>query len=184
MIGDLVDLFAGGGLVNVFGAISGLVGGWLAKREQRKILTIENEHERYMADVDLKRDQLEHAQALAVLDKNIEQAKTEGEIAMDIKAGDAFIESQKPSKLTKFGEIIKSAMRPVITVALLWVTWKIYDELQILMGGLKGLDPVQLQQLFVYVVHAIIFLTITAVSWWFASRGERAVKAIKGMMHG
>lgn len=182
MLGDLVDLFAGGGVMNIVGAISGLVGGWLAKREQRKLLTLENEHERYMADIDLKRDKLEHEQALAVMDKKVEQARVEGEIEDDIRAGDAFIESIKPSKLTKFGEIVKSAMRPIITVALLWVTWTIYVQLEELMGGLEGLDPVQLQQLFVYVVHAIIFLTITAVSWWFASRGERAVKAIKGMM--
>ena len=184
MLGELVDLFATGGVANIFGAVSGLIGGWLAKREQRKLLELENSHERYMADVDLKRDQLQYDQALAIMDKKVEQAQVEGQIQDDIRTADAFVASHKPNPFNKIGNAIKSAVRPIITGILLWVTWQIYTETSALVGGLKGLDTVKLQELFVYIVHAIIFLTITAVSWWFASRGERAVKAIKGMMNG
>lgn len=180
MIETILAVMTSGG----FGAITGLIGGFLAKREQRKLLQLENEHARYMADIDLQRDQLQYQQELALADKRVEHAQIEGEIAADVASAQAFTISQQPSKLTKVGELAKTAMRPVITVVLLWVTWTIYSETSELIGGLEGLDAVQLQKLFVYIVHAIIFLTITAVSWWFASRGERAVKAIKGLMNG
>ena len=187
MLTDIIGAVASGGLMPIFGALGGLVGGWLAKREQRKLLELTNSHEHRMADIDIRRDTLQYNHELLIADKNLEQSQAEGEIADDLRSADAFVESIKAeqhSHLGAFGNTIKSAIRPIITAALLWCTWMIYSELNTLVGGLEGLDPVMLQELFVYVVHAIIFLTITAVAWWFASRGDKAVKAIKGMMNG
>jgi len=183
VITEIIGGVASGGLMNVFGAVSGLIGGWLAKIEQRKMLELVNTHEEKMADFDLKRDQIAYDHTLAVIDKQIDQAEAEGAIADDLRSADAFIESMKgESNLTGFGAAVKSAVRPLITGVLLWCTWVIYDQLNTLVGGLEGLDAELLQQLFIYVVQAILFLTITAVAWWFASRGDRAVKSIKGMM--
>lgn len=182
MITELLALFSGGAALNGVGALGGLLGGWLAKREQRKLLELTNDQERFMADIDLKRDTLEHQQALAVLDKKVEHAQAEGEIAADIKASEAFADSQKINPGTRVGAMVKSAVRPVITGLLLYMTWDIYMTVYTLVDGFEGLSADVLQNLFVYIVHSIIFLTITATAWWFASRGEQAVKAIKSMI--
>ena len=181
MIETILGVLTSGG----FGAITGLVGGFLAKREQRKLLELQNSHDLQMAEIDFKQSELEHKQALALVDKQVEIAQVEGAIQQDIKDAEAFIESQK--SLTQpashpFMEIGKSLIRPVLTIILLFVTWDIYTDLHEIVGGLEGLDSDHTQDLFIYVVHSIIFLTITAVSWWFASRGEKAVAAIKGMI--
>lgn len=165
------------------GTITGLVGGWLAKRERRKQMEMEFAHEEKMESFGLQRDQWAHEAALAMADKNIEAAEAEGAIQADIRAAEAFSESQKVSKLTKFGEIVKTCVRPIISGVLMWCSWEIYVKTEALVGGLEGLDITVIQDLFVYIVHAIIFLTITAVSWWFASRGDQAVSVIKGMIN-
>ena len=170
-----------GALNPVLGTVTGLLGGWLAKRERRKQMEMEFAHEEKMETMGLQRDQWAHEAALAMADKQVEAAQAEGAIQADIRAADAFGESQK-SGLTRFGEIIRSIVRPIITGVLLWCSWTIYSETEELVGGLEGLDPLVVQDLFVYIVHAIVFLTITAVSWWFASRGDRAVATIKGMI--
>lgn len=181
MLGTILDIFTSGG----FGAITGLIGGWLAKREQRKLIELSNQHEQFMADHDMKRDKQGYDHALQLAEKGMQQTQLEGDIAEDVRSADAFVasvQSNRKSTGTWIGNALKSAVRPVLTAALLWVTWTIYSELSVLVGGLEGLDTATLEQLFVYVVHAIIFLTITAVAWWFASRGERAIKAIKSMI--
>ena len=182
MLSTILDLFASGGVMNIFGALSGLVGGWLAKRELRKTMEVSNAHEQVMANIDLKRDELQYQQTLGIMDKKVELAQAEGQIQDDIRSADAFVESMKGGRLSAFGEGVKSAVRPIITGVLLYVTWEIYNETSILIGGLDGLEVAKLQELFIYIVQAIIFLTITAVSWWFASRGDKAVKSIKSMM--
>ena len=181
MFTTILGLFTSGG----FGAITGLIGGWLAKREQRKLIELTNDHDYRMAEVDLKRDELQYDHALATIDKNIEQSEAEGVIATDVRAADAFVESVSNATKTtgsRIGDALKSAVRPILTAFLLYISWTIYSNLDELVGGLKALDEEVIEQLFVYVVHSILFLTITAVSWWFASRGERSVAAIKSMM--
>ncbi|MCP4487723.1 MAG: hypothetical protein GY820_10465 [Gammaproteobacteria bacterium] len=185
MLESIIGAVASGGAMNVFGAISGLIGGWLAKREQRKLVELVNVHEECMGEIDIRKDALAYKQALLLADKELAQTESEGRIADDLKSADAFLESVKHSTSGggKLGGALKSAVRPTITAVLLWCTWEIYTELNILVGGLRGLDAELLQELFIYVVHAIIFLTITATAWWFASRGDKAVKAINGMIN-
>jgi hypothetical protein len=183
MLTTLLGVLTSGG----FGAITGLIGGFMQKREQRKLLELSNAHDLAMANVDLQRDQAEREHALLVVEKNIEVARVEGEIAEDIRDADAFVESirsaDKPSG-SHFMDAIKAAMRPLLTLLLMYITYDIYQQLNEIIGGLEKLDPKMVQELYVYVIHSIIFLTILAISWWFASRGEKAVAAIKGMIRG
>lgn len=167
------------------GAITGLIGGIWQKIEQRKLVKEENRHDEEMAQIDIQLQTMENEQAILMVDKQIEQAQAEGAIAVDIKDADAFVESIKAaSKPTGNPWIdgIKTAVRPLLTAVLLYFSWDIYDQLRTIIGDLEGLDPKLTQELFIYVVHSIIFLTVTAVAWWFASRGEKAVAAIKGMI--
>ena len=80
MFSSILSLFTSPGL----GAITGLIGSWAAKREERKILEINNGHDLEMAKVDQLRETADHQHSLALADKGIEQAALEGEIAVDI----------------------------------------------------------------------------------------------------
>lgn len=131
------------------GAITGGIFGWLNRREDRKTRQSDQEHERSM--VGLKAD----------ADTQASEAR-------------AFEESQKT--ISKFGDAIKSAVRPIITGALLYMTWGILQELEGLTGGISSLPPEQAAALYRDITLNIISLTATAVSWWFASRPTSITK--------
>lgn len=160
----LVDLFSTGGM----GAITGLIGGWLTKREERKQKVLDYGHTAKMRMVDLKELELEHAQQVLMVDKQIDLAEAEGNIQLDAKEIDAFTASQKGGG--KFMDIAKSLVRPLITGFLLFVTFTLYRELDQLVGGLDSLPQEQMIALYGSVIQQIIFLTVTAVAWWFAAR--------------
>jgi len=181
MLEGILGLMTSSGL----GAITGLIGGIWQKVEQRKLVKEENRHAEEMAQIDIQLQQMENEQAVLMVDKQIEQAQAEGAIAVDIKDADAFVESMKAASKPSGNpwiDGVKTAVRPVLTGVLLYFSWDIYDQLGTIIGGLEKLDPLMAQELYVYVVHSLIFLTVTAVAWWFASRGEKAVAAIKGMI--
>lgn len=131
------------------GAITGGIFGWLNRREDRKARQADQEHERSM--VGLK----------ANADTQASEAR-------------AFEASQKT--ISKVGDAIKSAVRPVITGALLYMTWGILQELESLTGGISSLPPDQAVALYRDITLNIISLTATAVSWWFASRPTSITK--------
>lgn len=181
MLDTILNLATSGG----FGVITGILGGLISKWHNYQMSKLQFSHDEYMGELDMKRDQMQFDHTIALADKKIEQSQIEGEIASDIRAADAFVESQKPSGVgwgAQVWELVKSVVRPALTAALLWISWSIYQDLNRIVGGLEALDPTKAEDLFIYVVHAIVFLTITAVAWWFASRGDRAVKAIKSLL--
>ena len=125
------------------GAIVGGVFGFLNRREDRKAL---DRSQRYKID-------MIYAQS---------EAKSGVADAM------AFAESQKT--ISKFGDAVKSAVRPIITGALLYMTWSILQRLELLTGGIGTLPPAEAVELYRTITLNIISLTATCVSWWFASR--------------
>ena len=165
----LVSIFTSSGL----GAITGLLGGWLAKKEARKMKQLEFEHEKFSMKYQLEELKLEHAQQLAVVDKQIDLAEAEGEIEVANKEADAFIESirqQGKSTGNIWFDGIKSLIRHVITFWLLYELSVLSGELEELTGGLKALPASEQIVIYMTIVDAIIFLATTAVGWWFASR--------------
>lgn len=99
----------------------------------------------------------------------IESMRLGGDIAIETAEAEAFKESQKT--LSKFGDAVKSAVRPLITGVLLWQVYVILTSLEAITGGLEAL-PVDLTiELYRDIVLNIISLTATAVNWWFAARG-------------
>lgn len=125
------------------GAITGGLFGWLGRREDRKTRQADQEFE------------LKRISAQSNADTQTSEAR-------------AFEESQKT--LSIVGAAIKSAVRPIITGALLYMTYGILVELEALTGGLDTFPPEQAAQMYRDIVLNIISLTATAVSWWFASR--------------
>lgn len=125
------------------GAITGGIFGWLNRREDRKMRQADQEFE------------LKRLTAQSQVDVQTSEAR-------------AFEKSQKT--VSAVGGAIKSAVRPIITGALLYMTYGILMELENITGGLGSLPADQIAKLYRDITLNIISLTATAVSWWFASR--------------
>jgi hypothetical protein len=164
------------------GAIVGLAGSYMAKREQRKLDEMNNIHEKDMARIDLERDAAESAQALQMADKQIEQSQAEAEIASEVSAGEAFTASQlmgnKPSGPSIMDQF-RTAMRPLITIFLLVMVSVLTYKIQKLLGGLESLQVAELFALYTHIINQTVFLTVTAVLWWFGSRGNSSSTVVK-----
>lgn len=126
-----------------FGALTGGFFGWLNRREDRK---------------SREADQI-HAEKMIGLKANAEEQVSEAR---------AFEESQKTKSAV--GDAIKSAVRPVVTGCLLYMTYDIYTQLSVKLGGLDALPATEQAELYQAIVLNIICLASTATSWWFAAR--------------
>jgi hypothetical protein len=168
----LVDLFATGG----FGTVVGLLGSYLTKREERKQYELDAKHKLQMAEIRFKEVELENSHEIAIASKNIERAEVEGSIKIDGIEAKAFVESVKNSHTpigVKLVDSIRGLMRPIITVYLLIVATILTFKIDDLVGGLTSLGPEKLFALYEDVIMQVVFLTATAVTWWFGSRPSR-----------
>lgn len=138
-------------------AVGGLLGGvfgWLSKREDAKVRKADQAHEIAMLGATVN----------AAVTTNESRAKAE----VAISEATAFEKSQEV--LSSVGATIKSVYRPLITTALLYMTYCILVELQVVVGGLSSLPMEEAVKLYRDITLSIISLTAMAVSWWFGSR--------------
>ena len=165
----LVDLFATGG----FGTIVGLVGSYMTKREERLSKEIEIKGQKQLAELRLKEQEQEQAHELGMADKAQKRVETEGALKIgEVEAG-AFVASVADANRNvgiKFVDGIRGLMRPAITLYLLIIATVLAWKLNKLVGGLNGLPVDEVYALYKSVIQQIIFLTATAVTWWFGSR--------------
>jgi|SRR6056300_1576129 len=168
MLDAVLGIFSSGGM----GAIVGLVGSIATKWLEYRTIGQKLKYEEKMALIRAKELQLEHTHAVAMADKALETAEVEGAIAADIAAMQAFTESQKVNQVLYGGWIdkIRGLVRPFITGYLLLITTWITILLWNTIGGLESMPQEELTDLFRHLVHAAVFLTITAVTWWFGTR--------------
>jgi len=165
----LASLFASSG----FGALIGLLGSWLTKREERKNLQLKYDYDLKIAEVRKAEAAAEAAHELAMADKQIERAQVEGDIAKDIKETDAFIESLKEQTQVygvKWVDALRGIMRPLITIYLLALATIVTLAIGKLVGGLQSLEQTELLTIYKSVINQMVFLATTAVTWWFGSR--------------
>lgn len=134
-----------------FGAITGGIFGWLNRKEDRKAR---------------QSDQIFELKRMAAQS----QADTQTSEAR------AFEQSQVTK--SKLGDAIKSAVRPVITGLLLFMTYQILTSLESITGGIESLPEEEAIRLYRDITLNIISLTAMSVSWWFASR-PTAIRAVK-----
>lgn len=165
-LGFIVDIFASGGLAGIVGAVSGHL-----SRKQDNIRKYKDQaHELSMSKVSLLESKAERAHQLLVVDKELNIVETEGEIKIESKELEAFLESQKDNKQS--GQPGIRWVRPIITGYLLllatYISWKIFD----ITGGLEALDPDIQVDLLIQIVDSIFFLVTLAVGWFFGARGS------------
>ncbi|MFT5483323.1 MAG: hypothetical protein ACI9GW_001980 [Halieaceae bacterium] len=195
-LSDLAGGVATGGITTIFSGITGLVGGYLAKKEKRLLLTEQNKHDLAMADVDRQRDEFELKASLATLKAKEALTLTEGEMAQEIiqtqgESNVAELEArafaagltsaQKPTGYPGVDKF-RALTRPLLTWALFAFMIVIFGFLQWEVGSLVATDTALLVRIYIFLIQSVIYLAIMTVSWWFMSRGEQSVKAIKGML--
>ena len=171
MLEALSGIFASSGL----GAIIGTIGSYLGKIEERKAKAQEYGQELALREWDAKETALSQRHEMAIADKEIQRAETEGAIALDAREADGWVESIKQSGKQSgivIVDAIRGLMRPVITVYLLVIASVIAYRISMLVGGLEALPMEEMVSLYRHVISQIIFLTATAVTWWFGSRPQ------------
>ena len=129
----------------VAGSVVGGLFGWLNRKEDNKA-------------------------AVNQMTLQIELLKAQTASKVEELEANAFNESQKT--LSKVSDTIKSAVRPLITGALLYQTLHIHANLESLVGGLEALPQDTIIGLYSRVINDTVALTTMAVAWWFASRAS------------
>lgn len=166
------------------GGVIGLVAGLLNKREERKRAEQEQHFELEKLKLESAEANAERSHAVAMADKKMQQAVTEGEIERDVKELDRRIavdtlEAKGWYESIKNGfketgiyavDLVRGMMRPFITAWLLIASTMVTFDLFVMVGGLEALPDEISQDLAVYVVHQLFNLTSMSISWWFASR--------------
>lgn len=155
------------------GGIIGVVGSWLTKREERKNIQLQFERDVKLAEIRKDEAKIEADHELALADKQIERAQVEGSVAIDQAEVEAFTEGLKEQSKTygiKAVDGIRGLMRPLITVYLLVIATLLTLKINQLVGGLDSLEMSELKGIYDNVINQMLFLTATAVTWWFGSR--------------
>lgn len=164
MFEALAGIFSSGGLAG----ITGLIAGHLAKVEDRKKAQIDNAHELKMTELTIKEAEMEQAHEIAIADKEIDKAETEGEIEIESKEADAFVESQKANVA---GEGLIRWVRPSIAYYLLALATYISIKVFQVTGGIESLPEAQQIAMLVKVIDYTFYLVTLAVGWYYGSRG-------------
>ena len=155
------------------GGIIGVVGSWLTKREERKNIQLQFERDVKLAEIRKDEAKIEADHELALADKQIERAQVEGSVAIDQAEVEAFSKGLKEQSKTygiKAVDGIRGLMRPLITVYLLVIATLLTLKINQLVGGLDSLEMSELKGIYDNVINQMLFLTATAVTWWFGSR--------------
>ena len=155
------------------GGIIGVVGSWLTKREERKNIQLQFERDVKLAEIRKDEAKIEADHELALADKQIERAQVEGSVAIDQAKIEAFTDDLKEQSKNygiKVVDGIRGLMRPLITVYLLVIATLLTLKINQLVGGLDSLEMSELKGIYDNVINQMLFLTATAVTWWFGSR--------------
>lgn len=156
------------------GGIIGVIGSWLTKREERKNSQLKLDYEIKMAEIRREEAKAEAEHELAMADKQMERAQVEGNIAIGEAELNAFQEGLREQSKTygiKIVDSIRGLMRPVITLYLLIIATLLMVKIHELVGGMENaFSPEELIKTYKAVIDQLLFLTATAVTWWFGSR--------------
>lgn len=192
MLGTLLSLFSSGPMGILFGTIGGLAKKWQ-----------DNKHEREMAAIEATEKAADRAHDLALADKEIEATTKKAAMHLEetMYATDSASLSAASARqdaeisvlrtvLDKSGKVVNVAagvlftfatftqkmIRPVLTVALCIMTWRMHQEVSALLGGLSSLTNTELMEIYTRIVVTMLNLTELAVSFWYVSRPQKKSK--------
>lgn len=164
MIATLVTLLSSGG----FGAVTGLVGSYLGKVEERKQRDLANAHELALRELALREREQERGHELQMADKQMQRAELETELEVDKLEFSAFDKSL--DSVSPFGDALRAIARTaILSVSIAAFLWLLFSTHTII-GGLESLPRDELFLLYREMVGNIMFLAMTASFWYFGSR--------------
>ncbi len=164
---------AGGGLTGLIGTG---IHAWLRRGEEQRAQA----HALAMRKMDLKEMEREAELAMRRVEAEakvrLQEAQQERLVAQDAAEAQLRTASYQQDRARYGGglvDAVRGLMRPAITVFLLlqtlavgWVVWH-------LLGGLEHLPAEVLLEIQRKLVDALIYLSTTAVVWWFGGRAMR-----------
>ena len=152
----------------LLGSLTGFLGSWLTKKEERKLKEIELKHDEVMV-------QIKNQQEILIAEKKLQGVIEQGRIVVAQEEMAAFTESQKTTSTV--GDKIKNLMRSVLIsyVALICgiLTFAIYRQI----GGLDAMGTAALVTLFADSVAMFFYMFSMGYSWFYGIRGSSSQKA-------
>lgn len=143
-----------GGLLGFVGSLAGRAFGWLETRERNV----------------QERNRWQHELQLQELQMRSRAEETEQEIAVEAQRGsfrglEASVRAEGRIDGPDWLNAVRGLTRPVLTVLLMVMSTIIFFSVPE--------DGATVEQLQLFFIQEIVFLTSTAVAWWFGDRGTR-----------
>ena len=152
----------------VLGSITGFIGQYLTRKEERAMKQAEFTHAERMLEAQNK-------QAILIAEKKLQGVIEEAKIKVEQEEVGAFRDSQKTTSTV--GESIKNWVRAAlvsyVAIVCLVLTIMVYCNI----GGLGAMDKVALVALFSDAVAQFFFMFGLAFSWFYGVRGSSSQKA-------
>lgn len=143
---------AGGGIFGAVGALFSSGVKYFQQKQAHKIKKDEWAHEKDMAHLKM-------------------EAKSQDGSWNALKAG---YEADVPLDNYLWVNAVKSLYRPVLTSALVFLTYKLFINILIALAGENVLSEIftgtELKDILKYIVYSVVFSTTTAITWWFCER--------------
>ena len=169
-IGSLIS----GGATGIIGS---LVSNFTDLWEQRQ----KNEHELAMRDRDLKEmdKEITHKEKIAKYKHETEEMKAsydaqEKSYEHDSRQYSSGLEIEKwwLKTLLVLGDFIRASVRPALTAFLIYIVYDTRQEVEMIIdhAGMNKLSPQEAITIYGSIVEMILYLSSTAVTWWFGSR--------------
>lgn len=184
----IVELFGsafGGGILGVLGAVVQKIADFKTKKLELEMQAKKSEHEIAMrkADADILAQEWAARTKIADIEAGARvEAADAAAFAESFKMEpQRYSEGFKPSGWQAGALILldclRGAVRPVLTLYLCGITTVVYLQARALLDG-QAMSPEQALKVTGSVIDTILFLTTTAVTWYYGSRvGQRGKAA-------
>ena len=189
-VGSLLGAVSGGVGGGIIGGVLGLGKKFMADRHEAKMVkeqrleqAEERLHDLALADKEIERD-------MKAAESKLDQAKFEADTAAlstastsqdkEISAlGSTLDGSYKWVKsfaafLFTLSTVAGKMVRIVLTLALVYQTFEMFDTLNTALGGLESLEVGDRTEIFKRIIDSILSLTGIAVGFWFVARPEKS----------
>lgn len=189
-------------LASIFGSIfaggaTGLLGVLLQRYFdlQTKKLDADTAYKTVQLQIQLRDKDIELARVSAEGQKEV--AQVQGDSAVEVEAQKAFAQSVVADRgsildseavrgdrwsvrILVVLEFVRGVVRPILTVALLWMSWKLYLQTdEILRTAGSGLSVEILQSQMLLIVSTVLYLATTVICWWFGVRNAQQPPTLK-----
>ena len=152
----------------IIGSITGFLGSWLTKKEERALKALEFQHEEAMLAA-------KNQQEILVAEKKLQGVIEEGRLAVEKADVDAFGKSQEKS--STFGEKVKNMMRAILISYVAIVCGLLTFAIHRQIGGIGAMESAALAALFADTVCMFFYMFSMGYAWFYGIRGSSSQKA-------